>query len=111
MAEFIREKLLYFMYDEIPHDIAVHIERMEELKDEEAIAVDATVICDRNSQKGMILGKQGRMIKKIRQAARRDMRRFFGCQVYLELYVRVERGWRNKPRYLKELGYDEEDYG
>lgn len=110
MAEFIREKILYFTYQEIPHDVAIVIERMKELEDEDAVEIMATIICNRPSQKGMLVGKQGAMIKKITQAARRDMKRFLGCQVYLECYVRVERDWRNKTRYLKEFGYNEDEY-
>ena len=65
---------------------------------------------NRSSQKGIIIGKQGSMIQKIRQAARKDMKRYLGKRVDLELFVRVEKDWRNKQRYLKEFGYDEEDY-
>jgi len=108
LAEFIREKILFFTHEEVPHSVAIVIERMKETKD--GVEVIATIIVDRNSQKGIIIGKQGTMIKKIREAARRDMKRYLEKPVSLELFVRVENNWRNKQKYLKEFGYNEEDY-
>ncbi|MFQ6794644.1 MAG: GTPase Era [Thomasclavelia sp.] len=108
MAEFIREKVLYFTREEVPHSVAIVIERMAE--DEDGIEVMATIVCDRNSQKGIIVGKQGTMIKKIRLNAQREMKRFLQTPVHLELFVKVERNWRNKQKYLKEFGYNEDDY-
>ena len=110
MAEFIREKVLYFTRDEVPHSVAIVIERMADLDKEEGVEIYATIIVDRKSQKGIIVGNQGAMIKKIRQAAKRDMKRFLQTPVYLELFVKVERDWRNKDKYLKEFGYNEDDY-
>lgn len=110
MAEFIREKILYFTHDEVPHSVAIVIERMAELEEEEGMEIYATIVVDRQSQKGIIVGKQGSMIKKIRTAARKDMRRFLQTPVHLELFVKVERDWRNKQKYLKEFGYNEDDY-
>lgn len=108
MAEYIREKILFFTHEEVPHSVAIVIERYEELEDHYEIM--ATIVVNRSSQKGIIIGKQGSMIQKIRQAARKDMKRYLGKRVDLELFVRVEKDWRNKQRYLKEFGYDEEDY-
>ena len=108
MAEFIREKILYFTRDEVPHSVAIVIERM--IEDEDGVEVMATIVCDRNSQKGIIVGKQGSMIKKIRTNAQREMKRFLQVPVHLELFVKVERNWRNKQKYLKEFGYNEDDY-
>ncbi|WP_294580485.1 GTPase Era [uncultured Thomasclavelia sp.] len=108
MAEFIREKILYFTREEVPHSVAIVIERMQE--DEDGVEVLATIVCDRNSQKGIIVGKQGSMIKKIRLNAQREMKRFLQVPVHLELFVKVERNWRNKQKYLKEFGYNEDDY-
>lgn len=108
MAEFIREKILYFTREEVPHSVAIVIERMVE--DEDGVEVMATIVCDRNSQKGIIVGKQGSMIKKIRTNAQREMKRFLQVPVHLELFVKVERNWRNKQKYLKEFGYNEDDY-
>lgn len=108
MAEFVREKILYFTHDEVPHDVAIVIERMQTYEDE--VEVYATIVCDHKSQKGIIVGKQGSMIKKIRQNAQREMKRFLQMPVHLELFVKVENNWRNKQKYLKEFGYDENDY-
>ena len=108
VAEFIREKVLYFTHDEVPHSVAIVIERMAEVDDE--VEIYATIVVDRQSQKGIIVGKQGALIKKIRQNARRDMKRFLGMNVHLELFVKVENNWRNKQKYLKEFGYNEDDY-
>ena len=108
MAEFIREKILYFTHEEVPHSVAIVIEKMEEFDD--GVDIMAAIVVDRQSQKGIILGKQGAMIKKIRQNARREMKRFLGVPVNLELFVKVERDWRNKQKYLREFGYNEDDY-
>ena len=108
MAEFIREKILYFTKEEVPHSVAIVIERM--LEDEAGVEIIATIVCDRKSQKGIIVGKQGTMIKKIRQNAQRQMKRFLQVPVHLELFVKVENNWRNKQKYLKEFGYNEDDY-
>ena len=70
----------------------------------------AVIIVNRKSQKGIIIGKQGTMIKKIKDQARRDMKRFTGVPVKLSLFVRVEKDWRNKAQYLKEFGYNQDDY-
>ncbi|MEG0549109.1 MAG: GTPase Era [Coprobacillus sp.] len=108
MAEFIREKVLYFTHDEVPHSVAIVIERM--LEDNNGVQIMAAIVVDRQSQKGIIIGKQGALIKKIRQNARREMKRFLQVPVELELFVKVEKDWRNKQKYLKEFGYDENDY-
>ncbi|WP_164130225.1 GTPase Era [Sharpea azabuensis] len=108
LAEFIRERILYFTRQEIPHDVAIVVESWEE--NEKEISIMAAIIVDRPSQKGIIIGKQGAMIKKIREQARRQMTRFVGKTVHLELFVKVEKNWRNKTKYLKEFGYDEDDY-
>ncbi len=108
LSEFIREKILYFTHDEIPHDVAIVIQQWEENDDH--IHIMADIVVNRKSQKGILIGKQGAMIKKIKQQARRDMRRFSGKNVDLELYVKVEKDWRNKQTYLKEFGYNSDDY-
>lgn len=108
LAEFIREKVLYFTKEEVPHNVAIVIEKMDSYED--GVDVMATIIVNRKSQKNILIGKQGSMIKKIRLNARREMKRFLGVPVYLELYVKVEKDWRNKPKYLKAFGYDENDY-
>lgn len=105
MAEIIREKVLYNMEDEIPHSIAIAIESMTKRKD--TLIINAVIFVDRDSQKGMVIGKQGSMIKKIGQEARVELETIMGQKVYLELYVRVEKNWRNKNRLLNQLGYIE----
>lgn len=109
MAEFIREKILYFTREEVPHSVAIVVERMAEQEDG-SVEVIATIVVDRKSQKGILIGKQGSMIKKIRQNAQREMKRFLQIPVHLELFVKVENNWRNKQKYLKEFGYNEDDY-
>lgn len=108
VAEFIREKILYFTKEEIPHSVAIVIDRMAVVDD--GIEIIASIIVSRNSQKGIIIGKQASMIKKIKTAARKDIKRFLGVPVYLDLFVKVEKNWRNKQKYLKELGYNEDEY-
>ena len=108
MAEFIREKILYFTHEEVPHSVAIVIESMTE--DEDGVHVMAAIVVDRPSQKAIIIGKQGSMIKKIKQNARREMKHFLQTPVTLELFVKVEKNWRNKQKYLREFGYDENDY-
>lgn len=109
IAEFIREKILYFTREEVPHSVAIVIERMRETEDGH-VEIIATIIVDRESQKRIIVGKQGSMIKKIREQARREIKRYLDQPVSLELFVKVENNWRNKQKYLKEFGYNEEDY-
>lgn len=108
MAEFIREKILYFTHEEVPHSVAIVIESMVE--DEDGVHIMAAIVVDRPSQKAILIGKQGSMIKKIRQNARREMKRFLQTPVTLELFVKVEKNWRNKQKYLREFGYNENDY-
>ncbi len=108
MAEFIREKILYYTHEEVPHSVAIVIESMVE--DEDGVHIMAAIVVDRPSQKAILIGKQGSMIKKIRQNARREMKRFLQTPVTLELFVKVEKNWRNKQKYLREFGYDENDY-
>ena len=102
MAEFIREKILYFTREEVPHSVAIVVERMAEQEDG-SVEVIATIVVDRKSQKGILIGKQGSMIKKIRQNAQREMKHFLQTPVHLELFVKVENNWRNKQKYLKEI--------
>ncbi|MDD3027695.1 MAG: GTPase Era [Erysipelotrichaceae bacterium] len=108
VAEFIREKILYFTHDEVPHSIAIVIERMQEIDGE--MEIMASIVVERPTQKAIIVGKQGAMIQKIRTNARKEIRRFLQMPVYLELFVKVEKNWRNKPKYLREFGYNEDDY-
>ena len=109
IAEYIREKVIFYTHDELPHNVAIVMEKMQQT-DHGEVEVEATIIVNRKSQKGIIIGKQGATIKKIREAARRDCKKFLQAPIHLSLYVKVEKDWRNKPRYLKELGYNEDEY-
>ncbi len=105
IGELIREKILYFTKEEIPHSVAVVIEKMNQTT--KALNLYATIIVERDSQKGIIIGKGGTMIKKIGTAARQEIERIFATKVRLETFVRVEKDWRNNSKYLKEFGYRE----
>ncbi len=109
ITEFIREKALYWTRDEVPHSIAVALDSMEKRKDG-TVYIQATIITERNSQKGIIIGKQGKMLKKIGQEARIDIERLLGSKVYLELWVKVKKDWRNRPSDLFELGFRKDEY-
>lgn len=106
--EYVREKVIYHTKEEVPHSVAVVIDAWEET--EENIHIIASVIVERKSQKGILIGKQGGLIKKVRQQAERDMRRMFDKPTTLELWVKVEKDWRNKDRYLHEFGYNTDDF-
>ena len=105
-AELIREKALLNLRDEIPHGVGVEIERVEEL--ENITNVAAVIYCERDSHKGIIIGKRGAMLKKIGSEARADLEMLFGTKLFLELWVKVKEDWRNSQFMLKELGYREE---
>ncbi len=107
-AELIREKALRCLSDEIPHGIAVTIERMKERLDgSNIIDIDATIICERESHKGIIIGKGGEMLKKIGSAARFEIERMMEMQVNLKLWVKVKKEWRDNDLLMKNYGYDE----
>lgn len=106
-AELIREKALRLLDDEIPHGIAVAIERMKERPDGSLVDIDATVICERDSHKGIIIGKQGAMLKRIGTEARREIELLFGYRVNLKLWVKVKKDWRDSDFLLKNYGYTE----
>ena len=106
IGEIIREKILLFTRDEVPHSCAVKVEKM--VKNNNSISINATIICERNSQKVIIIGKQGSMLKRIGIAARKDIVKLLNKKVNLETFVRVEERWRNSDNYLKEFGYKDE---
>ncbi len=101
--EIIREKILHFTQKEVPHSVAVKVDVLE--RGEDGIEIDATIIVERSSQKGIIIGKQGTMIHKIGVAARREMEKMWKQHVVLNTFVKVEKDWRNSEKDLKELGY------
>ena len=109
-AEIIREKLLRLLEGEVPHGTAVFVERMHEREDSDITDIDAVIFCERESHKGIIIGKGGSMLKKVGSYSRADMERFFGCRVNLKLWVKVREDWRNREGLLRSLGYDKTDF-
>lgn len=110
VAEMIREKALRNLSDEIPHGIAVAIDRMHERPNGSIIDIDATIVCERNSHKEIIIGKQGAMLKKIGSQARADMEALLDCKVNLKLWVKVKKDWRDSDFLIKNFGYRKTDY-
>ena len=103
VAELIREKALHSLQDEIPHGIAVAIDRMK--MQNKVMHIDATIICERDSHKGIIIGKKGALLKQLGAEARADIQKLLATKVYLDLWVKVKKDWRNKSGMLSELGY------
>ncbi|MBB6175259.1 GTP-binding protein Era [Anoxybacillus tengchongensis] len=110
IAEFIREKALHLTREEVPHSIAVVIDSIERRENSDTVYVAATIIVERDSQKGIIIGKRGQMLKEIGQRARVDIEALLGSKVFLELWVKVQKDWRNKMAQLRDLGYREDEY-
>lgn len=110
-SEIIREKLLRLLSDEVPHGIAVRVEQMRDRDDGSNIMdVTATIYCEKESHKGIIIGKGGSMLKKVGTYAREDMEHFFGCRINLKLWVKVKENWRNQQAALRAFGYDSSDF-
>ena len=110
-AEIIREKLLRLTGEEVPHGIAVFVEQMKSRGDASGITdISATIYCEKDSHKGIIIGKGGAMLKKVGSYARADMERFFGCRINLQLWVKVREDWRNRESLLRSLGYDDSSF-
>ena len=107
VAELIREKALHCLNEEIPHGIAVTIESRK--KNWKVMHLDATIICERDSHKGIIIGKQGNMLKKIGSTARYEIEKMLGCQVNLKLWVKVKKDWRDSEYLMKNFGYREDE--
>lgn len=107
VAEIIREKILLHTEQEVPHSVAILIERFKEASNK--VEIFATIVVERPSQKKIIIGKDGTMIKKIGIDARKDIQKLLGVTIYLELFVKVEKDWRNKKYQLKEYGYINDD--
>ncbi|AGX05559.1 MULTISPECIES: GTPase Era [Bacillaceae] len=110
VSELIREKALHLTREEIPHSLAVVIDKMERREDKDVINVMATVIVERDSQKGIVIGKQGAMLKEIGKRARTDIENLLGSKVYLELWVKVQKDWRNKMSQLRDFGFRDDEY-
>jgi GTP-binding protein Era len=110
ISELIREKALHLTREEIPHSLAVVIDKMERRENKDVIHVMATIIVERDSQKGIVIGKQGKMLKEICQRARVDIENLLGSKVFLELWVKVQKDWRNKMSQLRDFGFNEDEY-
>lgn len=110
-AEMIREKILRLTDREIPHGTAVVVEKMRTREDGSSIMdVDATIYCEKESHKGILIGKGGSMLKKISSQARQDMENFFDCKVNLQTWIKVKEDWRNREGILKSFGFDKSDF-
>lgn len=105
VAELIREKVLQLTRDEVPHATAVEVERMERDEERGLVRIDATVYVERESQKGIVIGKGGAMLKEVGTRAREDIERLLGSPVFIQLWVKVRRDWRERESALRELGY------
>ena len=110
ISEMIREKILRLCDKEIPHGTAVVIESLYEREDADIMDIEATIYCERDSHKGIIIGKKGAMLKKISTYARQDIERFFGCKVNLQTWVKVKEDWRNRRALLMNFGYDKKNF-
>ena len=109
VAEMIREKALRCLDEEIPHGVAVSIEKMTERKDGRICDIEATIICERDSHKGIIIGKGGQMLRKIGSHARRDIEDMLEMKVNLQLWVKVKKDWRDSDFMIKNFGYDKKE--
>lgn len=109
VAEIIREKILRLCDKEIPHGTAVVIEKMK-TRDNGILDIDATIFCERDTHKRIIIGKNGSMLKKISTYARQDIEKFFDCKVFLQTWIKVKEDWRNRAQILQNFGYDEKNF-
>jgi GTP-binding protein Era len=105
MAELVREKIMQLTREEIPHSVAIVIEHLEEREEGRGLYIYAGIYAEKESQKGILVGKQGSMLKEIGKRAREDIERLLGTRVYLELRVKVKKDWRNQDSLLKNFGY------
>lgn len=106
-AELIREKALQHLRDEVPHGIGVEMMGMEKMNDN-FMEINATIYCERDAHKGIIIGKHGAMLKRISSLARRDIEKFMGAKVYMETWVKVKENWRDNVNFIRARGYDEQ---
>ncbi len=105
-AELIREKMLLLLDKEVPHGVAVSIEKMRDRAQTDLMDVEAIIYCEKESHKGIIIGKKGEMLKKISTRARQDMEKFFGCRINLQCWVKVKEDWRNREGLIRNFGLD-----
>jgi len=109
ITELIREKVLELTREEVPHSIAVVMDNLDK-RDSNTVFIQATIVTERKTQKGILIGKQGSMLKNIGKKAREDIERLLGSRVYLELWVKVKKDWRNKQSQLYEYGFRSDEY-
>lgn len=107
VSELIREKVLHYLNDEVPHGVAVEVERMKSRNDKDIVDISAVVYCERDSHKGIIIGKNGRKLKGIGKSAREDMELLLGSKINLQLWVKVKENWRNLQNYISDFGYND----
>lgn len=105
-GEIIREKMLRLLEREVPHGVAVSIEKMREREDSDIVDIEAVIYCEKESHKGIIIGKNGAMLKKISTYARQDMEKFFDCHINLKCWVKVKEGWRDREGLIHNFGLD-----
>ena len=110
ISELIREKVLHHTRDEIPHSIAVSIESIKKRENSDMVDVEAVIMVERDSQKGIVIGKKGAMLRQIGTEARQDIELLLGTKVYLNLWVKVQKDWRNKMGQLRDLGFRDDEY-
>ncbi len=106
VAEIVREKLLKNMYDEIPHGVAVTVERMHEREEQQLIDIEVQIYCEKESHKGMIIGKGGGMLKRVASQAGEDIEHFLRCKVNLKCWVKVREDWRNRENVIRSFGFN-----
>lgn len=105
VSEIIREKLLHYLHDEVPHGVAVEVLSMKKREEKDIVDIQATIYCERKSHKGIIIGKNGRKLKGVGKSARQDIENLLGSKVFLELWVKVKEDWRENENILNSLGY------
>ncbi|WP_417899551.1 GTPase Era [Bacillus haimaensis] len=110
VSELIREKVLHLTREEVPHSIAVAIDSMKKRERGDIVDIQATIVVERDSQKGIVIGKQGKVLKEVGQKARMDIEALLGSKVFLELWVKVQKDWRNKQSQLRDFGFNEDEY-
>ena len=107
VSELIREKVLHYLNDEVPHGVAVEVERMKSRQYKDKVDISAVIYCERDSHKGIIIGKNGRKLKGIGKSAREDMELLLGSKINLQLWVKVKENWRNLQNYITDFGYND----
>lgn len=110
ISELVREKVLHLTREEIPHSVAVVIDSIKKMDNSDTVNVMATIVVERDSQKGIVIGKQGKMLKEVGSRARVDIENLLGSKVFLELWVKVQKDWRNKASQLRDYGFNESEY-